>query len=87
MKITSAWNFSTLIVDQIETDEATFDWFPGALSENELSSIKHNGILLPLLVQAVSDSKYLLVDGFKRFSYFATQTKVSLQENSGACFS
>ena len=87
MKITPAWNFSTLIVGQIETDEAPFDWFPGPLSENELSSIKHNGILLPLLVQAVSDSKYVLVDGFKRFSYFTTQTKVSIHEKQVLEFS
>ena len=87
MKITPAWNFSTLTAGQIETDETPFDWFPGTLSENELSSIKHNGILLPLLVQAVANSKYLLVDGFKRFSYFATQSKVSLHENQALEFS
>jgi len=40
MKITPAWNFSTLTAGQIETDETPFDWFPGTLSENELNSIK-----------------------------------------------
>ena len=74
MKIIPAWNISTLTANQIEADETSFDWFPGALSENDLSSIKQNGLLLPLLVNAVADSKYVLVDGFKRFSYFVTQT-------------
>ena len=74
MKIIPAWNISTLTANQIEADETSFDWFPGALSENDLSSIKQNGLLLPLLVNAVADSKYVLVDGFKRFSYLVTQT-------------
>ena len=74
MKIIPAWNISTLTANQIEADETSFDWFPGALSENDLSSIKQNGVLLPLLVNAVADSKYVLVDGFKRFSYLVTQT-------------
>ena len=74
MKIIPAWNLSTLTANQIKADETKFDWFPGALSENDLSSIKQNGLLLPLLVNAVADSKYVLVDGFKRFSYLVTQT-------------
>ena len=86
MKITPAWNFSTLTAGQIETDETPFDWFPGTLSENELNSIKHNGILLPLLVQAVADSKYLLVDGFKRFSWLTSATEVSPQKELTAQF-
>ena len=81
MKIKPAWVFSSLTAGQIETDETPLDWFPGSLSENDHSSIKDNGILLPLLVQAVPGSKYLLVDGFKRFLALATKTEVSIHKN------
>ena len=87
MKITPAWDISTLTAGQIETVETPFNWFPGALSENDNSSIKQNGILLPLLVKAVRDSRYLLVDGFKRFSCRATQTEVSNHEKQTLEFS
>ncbi|MDE0792016.1 MAG: ParB/Srx family N-terminal domain-containing protein [SAR324 cluster bacterium] len=87
MKITPAWDNSILTADQIETVETPFNWFPGALSENDNSSIKQNGILLPLLVKAVRDSKYLLVDGFKRFSCRATQTEISNHEKQTLEFS
>ena len=87
MKITPAWDISTFTASQIETVEAPFNWFPGALSENDNSSIKQNGILLPLLVKAVRDSKYLLVDGFKRFSCRATQTEISNHEKQTLEFS
>ena len=81
MKITPAWNFSTLTAGQIETDETPFDWFPGTLSENELNSIKDNGILLPLLVQAVADSKYLLVDGLNHLPGSHRQQKFPHKKN------
>ena len=87
MKITPAWDNSILTASQIEIFEAPFNWFPGDLSENDNSSIKQNGILLPLLVKAVRDSKYLLVDGFKRFSCRATQTEVSNHEKQTLEFS
>ena len=87
MKITPAWDNSILTAGQIETVETPFNWFPGALSENDNSSIKQNGILLPLLVKAVRDSKYLLVDGFKRFSCIATQTEISNHEKQTLEFS
>lgn len=87
MKITPAWDISTLTAGQIETVETPFDWFPGALNENDNSSIKQNGVLLPLLVKELRDSKYLLVDGFKRFSCRATQTEVSNHEKQTLEFS
>ena len=87
MKITPAWDNSILTASQIESVEAPFNWFPGALSENDKRSIKQNGILLPLLVKAVRGSKYLLVDGFKRFSYRATQTEISNHEKQTLKFS
>ena len=87
MKITPAWDISTFTASQIETVEAPFNWFPGALSENDNSSIKQNGILLPLLVKAVRDSRYMLVDGFKRFSCRATKSEVSNHEKQTLEFS
>jgi hypothetical protein len=87
MKITPAWDISTFTASQIETVEAPFNWFPGALSENDNSSIKQNGILLPLLVKAVRDSRYMLVDGFKRFSCRATKSEVSNQKKQTLEFS
>ena len=87
MKIIPAWDNSILTASQIETVEAPFNWFPGALSENDNSSIKQNGILLPLLVKAVRDSRYMLVDGFKRFSCRATKSEVSNQKKQTLEFS
>jgi hypothetical protein len=87
MKIKPAWDISTFTASQIETVEAPFNWFPGALSENDNSSIKQNGILLPLLVKAVRDSRYMLVDGFKRFSCRATKSEVSNQKKQTLEFS
>ena len=80
MKITTDWDFSTLATNQIETDETPFDWFQGALTENDLNSIKQNGVLLPLVVQTVPNSKYLLVDGFKRFRWLTTAPELSGQK-------
>jgi len=75
MKITPAWDFSTLAVGQIEAEDTPFNWFPGVLSTNEQNSLTKDGVQLPLLVQAVQDSRYLLVDGFKRFFWLTSGTE------------
>jgi hypothetical protein len=75
MKITPAWDFSTLAVGQIEAEDTPFNWFPGVLSTNEQNSLTKDGVQLPLLVQAVQDSRYLLVDGFKRFFWLTSATE------------
>jgi hypothetical protein len=77
MKITPAWDFSTLAVGQIEAEDTPFNWFPGVLSANAQNSLTQDGVQLPLLVQAVQDSRYLLVDGFKRFFWLTSATEFS----------
>ena len=86
MKIKTDWDFSTLATNQIETDETPFDWFQGALTENDLNSIKQSGVLLPLVVQAVPNSKYLLVDGFKRLRWLTNALELSGQKKIPAKF-
>ncbi len=66
MKKTPAWKLINLSIDQIEINESQFNWFPNSLSEKDSNSILNHGIQLPCLVQEVRDSKYNLVDGFKR---------------------
>ncbi|MCH2266761.1 MAG: hypothetical protein MK515_09900, partial [SAR324 cluster bacterium] len=80
MKITPAWDFSTLAVGQIEAEDTPFNWFPGVLSANAQNSLTQDGVQLPLLVQAVQDSRYLLVDGFKRFFWLTSATEFSAQK-------
>ena len=80
MKITPAWSFSNLTFSQIDAGDTLFDWFPGVLSVSLQNSLEQNGIQFPLLVQAIQHSKYRLVDGFKRFSWLTTDTRVFAQE-------
>jgi len=66
MKKTPAWKLKTLRIDQIQIEKSQFNWFPNTLSEKDSNSILNHGIKLPCLVQEVRESKYNLVDGFKR---------------------
>ena len=68
MKIKPDWILKNLYISQLDDLSTTFNWFPGDLSECDRNSIEQDGILLPLLVQSVEDSKFRLIDGFKRLS-------------------
>lgn len=81
MKIKHDWVLKTILVRQLEIVDTPFNWFPGDLSASDMNSLDEIGILLPLLVQAVNDSKYRLVDGFKRCSWLKSYTS-----NSGEDF-
>ena len=70
MTITINWELKNLSVSQIDDLSSTFNWFPGDLTECDRESIENDGIRLPLLVQSVEDSKFRLIDGFKRLSWF-----------------
>ena len=69
MKIKPDWILKNLFISQLDDLSSTFNWFPGDLSECDRNSIEEDGIRLPLLVQPVEDSKFRLVDGFKRLSW------------------
>ena len=68
MQIKTEWILKNLFISQIDDLSSTFNWFPADLSECDRNSIEEDGIRLPLLVQPVEDSKFRLVDGFKRLS-------------------
>ena len=69
MQIKTEWILKNLFISQLDDLSSTFNWFPGDLSECDRNSIEEDGIRLPLLVQPVEDSKFRLVDGFKRLSW------------------
>ncbi|GIT03379.1 MAG: hypothetical protein CM1200mP28_06380 [Deltaproteobacteria bacterium] len=50
------------------------------MSECDRNSIEEDGIRLPLLVQPVEDSKFRLVDGFKRLSWLKLVQGKSVEE-------
>ena len=70
MKIKTDWILKNLSVKQLDDLSRKFNWFPGDLPECDRNSIKQDGIRLPLLVQQVGNSKFRLIDGFKRLSWF-----------------
>jgi len=69
MQIKTDWILKNLSIIQLDDLSSTFNWFPGDLSECDRNSIERDGIRLPLLVQQVEDSKFRLIDGFKRLSW------------------
>ena len=69
MKIKTGWVFKNISINHIDDLSSIFNWFPGDLPEYDRNSIDQEGIRLPLLVQSVDDSKFRLIDGFKRLSW------------------
>ena len=69
MKIKNDWIIKHLSISQLDDLSRKFNWFPGDLPECDRNSIKQAGIRLPLLVQQGENSKFILVDGFKRLSW------------------
>ncbi len=63
------WSYQELAPPDF-IEEATFDWSDGDASFQLHESIIRHGILSPLVVQAVDDQSFRLVDGFKRFHIF-----------------
>ena len=89
MKKTPAWDLLTLTVCRIDPAETRFNWFPGNLSDEEGKSLEQNGILIPLLLQAVPGKKYRIIDGFKRISWLTSNNIASdqkQQETPIPCF-
>jgi len=89
MKKTPAWDLLTLTVCRIDPAETRFNWFPGNLSEEDGKSLEQNGILIPLLLQAVPGKKYRIIDGFKRISWLTsnnTACNQKQQETPIPCF-
>ena len=89
MKKTPAWDLLTLTVCQIDPTETRFNWFPGNLSEEDGKSLQQNGILIPILLQAVPGKKYRIIDGFKRISWLTSNYTASdqkQQETPIPCF-
>jgi len=80
MKKNPDWKLKKIYISQIDYVSNTFNWFPGDLPECYRKSIKEDGIRLPLLVQSVKDSKFELVDGFKRLSWLRSVQKSSFDE-------
>ena len=70
MKKSSEWKLITVEISQIQTEESQFNWFPSPISQNDINSIEKYGIQLPFIVQEGQESKYKLVDGFKRLKWF-----------------
>ena len=69
MKIKTSWVFKNISINHIDDLSSIFNWFPGDLPEYDRNSIDQEGIRLPLLVQSVDDSKFRLIDGFKRLNW------------------
>ena len=80
MKIKPDWILKKLSISQLDDLSNTFNWFPGNLPDCDRNSIEEDGIRLPLLVQSVEDSKFRLVDGFKRLSWLKTVQGNSVEE-------
>jgi len=89
MEKTPAWDLLTLTICRIDPDETRFNWFPGNLSEEDGKSLEQNGILIPLMLQAVPGKKYRIIDGFKRISWLTSNYTASdqkQQETPIPCF-
>ena len=89
MKKTPAWDLLTLTVCRIDPAETRFNWFPDKLSEEGGKSLEQNGILIPILLQAVPGKKYRIIDGFKRISWLTSNNTASdqkQQETPIPCF-
>jgi len=86
---TPTWNFLTVTVCRIDPTETCFNWFPGNLSEEDGKSLEQNGILIPLLLQAIPGKKYRIIDGFKRIFWLMSNNTASdqkQQETPIPCF-
>ena len=80
MQIKTELILKNLFISQLDDLSSTFNWFPGDLSECDRNSIEQDGIRLPLLVQSVEDSKFRLIDGFKRLSWLKSVQGKSAEE-------
>ena len=80
MKKTPAWDILTLTICLIDPAETRFNWFPGNLSEEDGKSLEQNGILIPLLLQAVPGKKFRMIDGFKRIAWLTSINSASDQK-------
>ena len=69
MKISTGWDLKNISINKLDDLCRKYNWFPGDLSECHRNSIKQDGIRLPLLVQEVENSKFIIIDGFKRLSW------------------
>jgi len=80
MQIKTGWILNNLSISQLDDLSSKFNWFPGDLSKCDKNSIEQDGIRLPLLVQSVEDSKFRLIDGFKRLSWLKSVQGKSAEE-------
>ena len=80
MQIKTDWIIKNLSISQLDDLSGIFNWFPGDLSESDMNSIEQDGIRLPLMVQPVEDSKFRLIDGFKRLSWLKLVQGKSIEE-------
>ena len=80
MKIKTGWMFKNISIKKIDDLSSIFNWFPDDLPEYDRNYIEQEGILLPLLVQSVDDSKFRLIDGFKRLSWIKRVQGKSTEE-------
>ena len=80
MEIKTGWVFKNISINHIDDLSSIFNWFPGDLPEYDRNSIDQEGIRLPLLVQSVDDSKFRLIDGFKRLSWIKRVQGKSTEE-------
>ena len=81
MQIKTDWIIKNLSISQLDDLSGIFNWFPGDLSESDMNSIEQDGIRLPLLAQPVENSKFRLIDGFKRLSWLKSVQGKSAEEN------
>ena len=80
MQIKTDWIIKNLSISRLDDLSSFFNWFPGDLSEFDRNSMEQDGIRLPLLVQSVDDSKFRLIDGFKRLSWLKSVQGKSADE-------
>ena len=80
MQIKTDWIIKNLSISQLDDLSGIFNWFPGDLSESDMNSIEQDGIRLPLMAQPVEDSKFRLIDGFKRLSWLKLVQGKSVEE-------
>ena len=80
MQIKTDWILKNLSISQLDDLSSTFNWFPRDLLECERNSMEKDGIRFTLIVHPVEDSKFRLIDGFKRLSWLKSVQGKSAEE-------
>lgn len=78
------WVYQEICSDQLLWKDSLFDWSLKPMTADLKKSVETQGLLIPLLVQALDNQQFQLIDGFKRLRILESLT--AFPDNAYPCW-